>query len=88
MNIIIDGDLSDWESIDPLFHEENITFDLFFDIKKGYLAVNETHLFLRIDMEGSYDDNTSSHVFIYANVTIQTLSDVFILGMGAEYYEI
>ncbi|MHA1995864.1 MAG: hypothetical protein ACW97Z_15060 [Candidatus Hodarchaeales archaeon] len=85
-NILIDGNLSDWDSIDPLFHENETKFDPHFDIKEGYLTVNDTNLFLRIDMEGSSYESTG-HVFLYVNVTIQTLSEVFVLSMGADYYE-
>ncbi len=66
--IIIDGDMSDWNGIQPILVEEDVIFEPWFDIQKGYIAVNETNLFIKIDYAGSSED----HLFRFSNVTIRT----------------
>jgi len=74
--IIIDGDFSDWDGLEPVFTEEEIHPDYWLDIQGAYITANDTMLFVRIDYAAPLDYWAS----LMTNITLQTPSnDVFIL---------
>ena len=69
VNVIeIDGDMNDWNGIEPILEEEDVIFDPWFDVQRGYITVNETSLFIKIDYAGRSEE----FLFHYSNVTIRT----------------
>ena len=76
ITIIIDGDFTDWEGLEPVFTEEELHPDYWLDIQQAFIAANETMLFVRVDYAAQLDDWAS----LMTNITLQTPSnEVFIL---------
>jgi len=74
--IIIDGEFSDWNSLEPVFTEEEIHPNYWLDIQQAYIVANETLLFIRVDYAAPLDYWAS----FMTNITLQTPSgEVFVL---------
>ena len=85
--IIIDGEISDWQNVDPVLVDEPINASYPLDIQSGFFAFNETHFFIRIDYAQPYSDfidpGTGTPIgfeSLMSNITIQnSLGEVFVV---------
>jgi hypothetical protein len=53
--IAIDGDVSDWEGVDPILVDEEMDVDSdgdYLDVKAVYVAYDEAFIYVRIDVAG------------------------------------
>jgi len=76
VTIIIDGDFSDWNGLEPVFTEEEIHPDYWLDIQQAFIAANETMLFVRVDYAAPLDYWAS----LMTNITLRTpTNEVFVL---------
>ena len=76
VTINIDGDFSDWDGITPIFVEEEIHQEYWVDIQQGFVAANDTTLFIRLDYAAPLDYWDS----LLGNITIRTpTNDVYVL---------
>lgn len=75
-NIFIDGDLADWNGINPIIIDEAINESHFLDVGAVYMTANETNLFYRMDF-----DVTPQHwASLMTNITIRIPNQtVFVL---------
>jgi hypothetical protein len=83
ISIIIDGNFSDWEGITPVFVDEEAHPDYWLDIQQGFVAANETTLFIRLDYNRSLDYWDS----LLGNITIQTPANKTFILMYQIVYE-
>ena len=91
--IIIDGEISDWQNVDPVLVDEPINASYPLDIQSGFFAANETHFFIRIDYAQPYSDfidpGTGTPIgseSLFSNVTIQnSLGEVFVVMCQVVY---
>ncbi|MFX0092641.1 MAG: hypothetical protein ACFFBD_12835, partial [Candidatus Hodarchaeota archaeon] len=74
-NIVIDGNLADWNGIYPVVIDDEINATRSLDLQKGFLAVNDSHLFVRVDFAAPFENWAS----LLANLTVQTSNSVYIL---------
>lgn len=82
VTIIIDGDFSDWDGLEPVFTENEIHPDYWLDIQRAFIAANETMMFVRVDYAAQLD----YAAFLVTNITLQTpTNEVFILMYGINY---
>ncbi|MCK4847791.1 MAG: hypothetical protein KAT16_02070, partial [Candidatus Heimdallarchaeota archaeon] len=82
VTIIIDGDFSDWNGLEPVFIEEEVHPDYWLEIQQAFIVANETTLFVRVDYAAAIDDFAS----LMTNITLQTPSEeVFILMYWIDY---
>ncbi len=83
ITINIDGDFSDWNGITPIFEEEDIHPEYWIDIQKGFVAANDTTLFIRLDYAAPLDYWKS----LMGNITIRTPSNEIYILMYQIVYE-
>ncbi|MFX0067341.1 MAG: hypothetical protein ACFFC7_34910, partial [Candidatus Hermodarchaeota archaeon] len=80
--IVIDGDLSDWSGINHVLLEDEVHNITYFDIQKGFLAANNSHLFVRIDFDLVHEE----WMQIFGNLTIRTPNEsIYILLYWVDY---
>ncbi len=83
VTINIDGDFTDWEGIAPVFVDDEIHPEYWVDIQKGFVAANETTLFIRLDYAAPLDYWDS----LLGNITIRTPSNEVYILMYQIVYE-
>jgi hypothetical protein len=80
--IVIDGELSDWNDISPIVVEETIDPSKAMDLQYGYITNNASHLFFRMDFAEQYE-----YPMIFANVTIQIPNGSVYIIMSQVVYD-